>query len=191
MTGRARRPLLFLDVDGPLIPFGGDEYPTYPMDPELPEAVANPLLARVDPAHGPRLSGLPCELVWATAWTADANSHIAPRLGLPELAVVYWPEASDRDDRDEREGLHWKTRALVAWASGRPFVWVDDELTDTDRRWVARHHRGAALLHGVDSRSGLTEADFATVDAWLRTTGHGPGHGSGHGLDHGSTRRAS
>ncbi|NJP44596.1 hypothetical protein [Actinacidiphila epipremni] len=51
MTGAARRPLLFLDVDGPLIPFGAtreqlpDGYPTY-----VPQgAGANPLLARVDP----------------------------------------------------------------------------------------------------------------------------------------------
>jgi hypothetical protein len=54
----------------------------------VPEA--NPLLARLDPEHGRRLSALPCELVWATTWMADANSEIAPRIGLPELPVVVW-----------------------------------------------------------------------------------------------------
>lgn len=49
----------------------------------------------------------------------------------------------------------------------RPFVWMDDEPTDLDRAWVATHHRGAALLHQVNSTTGLTPADLATVDSWL------------------------
>ncbi|MEU9895121.1 hypothetical protein ACIBCS_03055 [Streptomyces phaeochromogenes] len=31
------------------------------------------------------LMALPCELVWATTWMAEANETVAPRLGLPEL----------------------------------------------------------------------------------------------------------
>lgn len=108
---------------------------------------------------------LPCDLVWATTWMSDANECIAPWLGLPELPVVDWPEPSDEDGRD---GLHWKTRALLDRAAGRPFVWVDDEITDADRAWVAEHHRGRALLYRVDPRIGLTDEDFTTVDAWLR-----------------------
>ncbi|MEV0536140.1 HAD domain-containing protein [Kitasatospora sp. NPDC050463] len=170
MTGSVRRPLLFLDVDGPLIPFGGaaQEYPTGATDPEPLDAAANPLLARINPEHGRRLAALPCELVWATTWMADANECIAPRIGLPQLAVVAWPEPSDSDDQDERRGLHWKTRALVAWAAGRPFVWVDDEVTAVDRAWVAANHQGPALLHRVDPRLGLTDGDFAAIESWLR-----------------------
>jgi len=169
----AERPLLFLDVDGPLIPFGAsrqqypDGYPTYRTGPEPQGTDAHPLLPRINPEHGLRLTSLPCDLVWATTWTADANECIAPRLGLPELAVVTWPEASDQEDQDERDGLHWKTRTLVAWAAGRSFIWVDDEITDTDRAWVAAHHRGRALLHRVDPRHGLTDADFAALREWL------------------------
>ena len=40
------------------------------------------------------------------------------------------------DERDERIGLHYKTRALIEWAAERPFAWVDDEITDVDREWV-------------------------------------------------------
>lgn len=156
------RPLLFLDVDGPLIPFGAARYPTFGTS-----AVDNPLLTRVDPAHGPRLAALPCEVVWATTWMTEANDAVAPRLGLPALAVVVWPEPSEADERDERAGLHWKTRALVDWAAGRSFAWVDDELTDVDRAWVAVHHPGHALLHRVDARVGLTEADFVALEEWL------------------------
>ncbi|MEU0935436.1 HAD domain-containing protein [Embleya sp. NPDC005971] len=167
MSVPMQRPLLFLDVDGPLLPFGAAEYPDHGADPEACDADANPLLARLDPGHGLRLSRLPCDLVWATAWMEEANTHIAPRLGLPALDVVVWPEQTEVDDRDERAGLHWKTRALVGRAGGRAFVWVDDEITDVDRAWVAVHHEGAALLHRVDPRRGLTDDDFAAVAAWL------------------------
>ncbi|MFF9909209.1 HAD domain-containing protein [Streptomyces sp. NPDC013457] len=168
MTGPGR-PLLFLDVDGPLIPFGGPPRvcPAYEDGPALREAGANPLLARIDPSHGRRLAALPCTLVWATTWMDDANDAVAPRLGLPPLPVVEWPEPSVEDECAERNGLHWKTRALVHWAAGRPFVWVDDEIGDRDRAWVAAHHQGDALLHRVDPRRGLTEADFAVLDGWL------------------------
>lgn len=170
VTGSVRLPLLFLDVDGPLIPFGADpqEYPTYATGPNLHEADANPLLTRINPQHGAKLSALPCEVVWATTWMDEANECIAPLLGLQQLAVVIWPEPSDVDELDEHDGLHWKTRALVEWAAGRPFVWVDDEVTDTDRSWVAAHHRGQALLHRVDARLGLTDGDYAALSSWLR-----------------------
>lgn len=170
VTGSVRRSLLFLDVDGPLIPFGAASrlYPTYTTGPQPLGAETNPLLNRISPEHGPRLEALPCEVVWATTWMADANECIAPRIGLPQLDVVIWPEPSGIDDQDERNGLHWKTRTLVERAAGRPFVWVDDEVTDTDRAWVAAHHQGHALLHRVDPRHGLTDSDYTALDSWLR-----------------------
>ncbi|GAB3660070.1 HAD domain-containing protein [Actinocorallia lasiicapitis] len=165
MTGTAHHPLLFLDVDGPLIPFGASQhYPTYRTS---AHDDANPLLARINPAHGPRLLALSCELVWATTWMADANECISPRLGLPQLEVMTWPEPSAAD---ERHGLHWKTRALADRAAGRPFIWIDDEITPTDRAWVSAHHPAPALLHRIDPRQGLTDTDYTTLTQWL----HGP-----------------
>ncbi|MFF9899926.1 hypothetical protein [Streptomyces longispororuber] len=163
-------PLLFLDVDGPLIPFGATQeqlpggYPTYGTGRTAPAAGTNPLITRINPALGARLRALPCTLVWASTWGQDANDCVAPWLGLPELPLLEWPDTAD----EQADGLHWKTRALVEWAGGRSFGWVDDEILDRDRAWVAAHHPGEALLHHVDPRYGLRDHDFVALDRWLR-----------------------
>ncbi|MFJ9604847.1 HAD domain-containing protein [Kitasatospora sp. NPDC101176] len=165
-------PLLFLDVDGPLVPFGPPPpggHRTYrsPNAAATPAPDANPLLARADPALGPLLLDLPCELVWATTWRSDANDCLSPWLGLPRLPWVDWPDTDD-DEPAGPPGLHWKTRTLLARAAGRPFVWVDDEITATDRHWVAAHSPARTLLHRVDPQRGLTAADFTVLSVWLR-----------------------
>jgi hypothetical protein len=89
-------------------------------------------------ADGRKLLGLGRELVWATTWMADANELLAPRLGLPPLPAVDFPD----DDEFPARGLRWKTKSLTHWAGG-PFVWPD-EISDADRRCVRMHHQGAA-----------------------------------------------
>ncbi|WP_207921291.1 hypothetical protein [Micromonospora sp. KC721] len=106
----------------------------------------------------------------------QSGCTIAPRIGLPQLPVVIWPEPSNNDEQDERNGLHWKTRALVDWADGRPFAWIDDEITDIDRTWVSAHHPGHALLHRVHPRQGLTDADYTAVTDWLHQPRDTPPH---------------
>ncbi|MET8825770.1 HAD domain-containing protein [Streptomyces sp. NPDC004610] len=165
------RPLLFLDVDGTLLPFGGPgPYPVYESGGTDP--AAHPLLTRIDPALGHRLRALDCVLVWATTWLDDANEVISPWLGLPPLPLLDWPEGEEEREGEEAEagsggGVHWKTRPLVAHAAGRAFVWLDDEITAADRAWVRAHHPGPALLHRVDHRRALTESDFTAVREWL------------------------
>lgn len=133
------RPLLLLDVDGPLNPFrslsaGLRGYTSHRMRPDVWLSYRDPdsrkarrgARVRLHPSHGARLQALPFELTWATAWTHQANTMIAPHIGLPgDLPVIDWPELFARDP----EGLSWKTRPLVEWAAGRPFAWVDDMIT--------------------------------------------------------------
>ncbi|MFE5212860.1 HAD domain-containing protein [Streptomyces sp. NPDC056600] len=159
-------PVLFLDVDGPLLPFGGARPAPSAAD------TGNPLLSRLEPGLGPRLLSLGCDLVWATTWQDEANEVLAPRLGLPALPVVRWPEDPEGPDASGTpRGLHWKTPALVARADGRPFVWVDDEIGPVDRLWVEGVHPAPALLQRVDPRRGLTGEDFAALAAFVAGLG--------------------
>ncbi|MQY12439.1 hypothetical protein SRB5_25730 [Streptomyces sp. RB5] len=159
------RPVLLLDVDGPLNPFAAKRhrrprgYTTHRFPvPEVPK----PLRVWLRPEHGPRLLALPYDLVWATTWMHDANTHIGPVLGLPTLPVIEWPELHTV----ELDGLQWKTRHILRWAAGRPFAWVDDEITAREQRFFAAHHEGPALAHFVDPRRGLVDEDFAALAAW-------------------------
>jgi hypothetical protein len=167
MAGRVDRPLVFLDVDGPLIPFRARPVRRRPRSRDgygsSHEASGNPLLDRLDPADGRRLRELGGELVWATTWMAEANEVVSAALGLPELPVVDFPDADDEPER----GLHWKTTFLTRWAAGRSFVWIDDETTEADRRWVRSNHPGRALVHRVDPLVGLTDTDFSAIRRWL------------------------
>ncbi|MFI1764826.1 hypothetical protein ACH41H_22615 [Streptomyces sp. NPDC020800] len=158
------RPLLFLDVDGPLNPYAAQPE-RRPEGYTTIRASVRPDSGRLlrvwlNPSHGPALLSLGYDLCWATTWMAEANRWIAPVVGLPELPYVDFGAALFAERPD---GVHWKTEAIVRHAAGRPFAWVDDEQGPADSAYVAAHHPGPALLHHVDPRTGLRSEDFSAL----------------------------
>lgn len=150
----------------------------------------------LNPGHGAMLLSLAdvFELHWATAWEDLANLVVAPIIGLPDLPVINWGDyplvnkplavlppyaetltARAGGNRRSVELLHWKTRPIAAYtaalgddAGGRAFVWMDDEVTDVDRHHLGRiPSLGPHLLHRIDPRIGMTDADIALMREWV------------------------
>lgn len=154
------RPLLLVDVDGPLNPFAAK--PT-----RRPEGYTTHRLHQyrvwLNPDHGPMLLGFAerhrMELAWCTTWEHDANTMIGPRIGLPELPVVEFGFTATR----------WKFGAVLDFAGDRPVAWLDDDFAEfpefRDEFLAARGDR-PTLLHHVSPRIGLTQADLDAVAQW-------------------------
>ncbi|WP_328870519.1 hypothetical protein OHT76_10635 [Streptomyces sp. NBC_00287] len=159
------RPLLFLDVDGPLNPWAAqpERRPEGYTTLRVALHPGRPLRVWLNPSHGPALLALDYDLCWATTWMDAANRWIAPVVGLPELPYVDFGTGLFAERPD---GVHWKTAAIVEYAKGRPFAWVDDEQSEADERYVAENHPAPALLLHVNPRIGMREPDFRALEEW-------------------------
>lgn len=159
----ASLPLLLLDVDGVLNPFAApvcpDGYTEHDMFPgEEP--------VRLCAAHGAWLRELASrfELVWATAWGAEANRLLCPLLQLPSLPVIGFPPIPFHPGE--------KLPPIIRYAGSRPLAWIDDTITPAGHAWAAQ--RGIpTLLIDTDPAEGLTRA---VIDRAMRWAGELPAH---------------
>lgn len=173
----AGRPLLLLDVDGPLNPYAASNS-TLPVGYRKAGLASGYSQSRVrlNRAHGPMLwrfaeeQGL--ELAWATMWGPwAANQMIGFYLGLPELDGV----AFDSLDMDfvREHGREWKFGYVEHWAAGRSLAWFDDEFQmehEFRDRFLDRRERAGAstLLVDVSPSTGLTSEHFEQVADWVK-----------------------
>jgi hypothetical protein len=179
------RPLLGLDVDGPLYPWDNKNH-------RRPTGFVSYRLTRhgfytgrdfhrykgkrvwLNPEHGPMLTSLAeragLEMIWLTSWEHDANAHIGPAIGLPPLPVVEFP--GNQVDGWARNG--WKWDNVLHATEGRPLAWIDDDFeepwnkTNRDRFLDARGDT-PTLLHPINPKTGLTDDDMTTIGRWAAT----------------------
>lgn len=204
-NGGDREVLVYLDVDGPLNPYAAKAtrrplgYETHRLLPEshvrqsvemgTPRERVKPLRVWLNPDHGQLLRGMVRELaaagvrarlVWATTWEHEANTMIAPLIGLGtgvdgveagDLEVLEWDKSRHKRWTATADGpLYFKTPEILVHAAGRPFAWLDDEIGRADRLLVERERPGSgdSLLLQIDPRLGLKRADLNTVADWAR-----------------------
>jgi hypothetical protein len=155
------RPLLLLDVDGPLNPFRATKPEGYTKH-RLP-AAGQTFEVWLNHGHGAMLLDFAqrhgFELAWCTTWEHDANAHIGPHIGLPKLPVIEFGFTA----------TEWKFNAVLEYATGRPVAWLDDDfrLFPAEREWFEQQ-RGdlPTLLHLVSPSVGITADDLTAVGAW-------------------------
>lgn len=116
------------------------------------------------------------DVVWATTWQHHANTYFSPALGFPELPVAVVDNGSTF-----REPSDWKAAQLSGdprW-SGRPLLWVDDDIPPG--RGIERTRRpkdrAITLSHRVASPwHGLVQWEVEDLNAWLALASTPEGH---------------
>jgi hypothetical protein len=133
------RPLLFLDVDGVLLPVGPGRPPGYE------PARAGPFPVFVSPALRAAAPALvdAFDVHWVTSWNHDANVEVGPLFGLPHLPVLELP------------GHYGKLEAVRTFAPDhRRMAWAEDRLEPEAWAWAEGRPSGT-LLVAPDRRRGL------------------------------------
>jgi len=158
------RPLLLLDVDGVLNPYGGECPAGYTEHVLFPEEI-EPVRVCVD--HGDWIAELAgvYEVVWATAWGEEANRLLAPLLGVPRMPVVPFPQVPFSADL--------KVPAIDALAGDRPAAWIDDMLGPAAYDWAARRVAPTLLLP-VDPLVGWNRQIVERALEWAVSAGRAP-----------------
>ena len=152
------RPIVLLDLDGVLSPFGAQARPDGYEEKVLFEGEAP---NRFCVAHGGWIRDLAAvaDVWWATAWGQNANDLFLPLLGVDPLPFVPFPHPLPFPPE-------LKVPAVDAVVGDRPAVWIDDNHTAAGRRWAAER-AAATLLVPVDPAIGWTRSDVDAVLNWI------------------------
>lgn len=151
------KPMLLVDVDGVLNPYGFDQSPSgftpYHFFPEDDYPVL------LTDTHGAWLCelGAVFDMVWASAWEEEANRFIAPLFGLSRWPTIPFPPIPF----DPAE----KVPAIDLFVGDRHCAWVEDRMTKEAFDWAVRR-TAPTLLIDVEPSIGLTREMVEQLLDW-------------------------
>jgi hypothetical protein len=157
------RPILLVDVDGVLNPYGFDAPPEGFQRFDVFSGEEPVLVSRM---HGRWLRelGAVFDLMWATSWNDDANRLLAPLLGIEALPVVSMPEPPFPPSA--------KVGLIAAAIGSSVAAWLDDQHGEAAQAW-ANARRDPTLLVGIEPAIGLRRNDVDRLLAWSAVAGRG------------------
>lgn len=189
MITNKHRGLLAVDVDGPLNPWRAKSW-------RRPDGFVSYRHTRdgrwytgkdfrrhkgtcvwLNPEHGRWLTELAeqCSLtlVWATTWLQEANTHVGPSIGLPQMPVIPFPANDLHEDGWLRTG-RWKWPGVATYAAGQPIAWLDDDFGEplfASARAEFERARGdtPTLLCDIPAARGLQPEHLEQVRTWAQT----------------------
>lgn len=152
------RPMLFLDVDGVLNPFG----PLCPAEFAEHDLFPGEEPVRVNPEHGTWITELlgTFDIIWATFWNEDANRLLVPLLHIDPLPVLAMPSAPSRPSA--------KVPLIASCAGKQPAAWIDDAHPAEARTW-SRARQAPTRLITTEPAVGLTRARVRQALGWARS----------------------
>jgi hypothetical protein len=174
------KPLLFMDVDDVLNLRSKHAYHEYLLHVDTAKLSSSPftnhfsgeyvdLTVRFDSRYPGWMSDLTesFEIVWATTWENAANLYLSELLGLGELGVVEFSKikATEQEVAD-LDVASWKWRGLLAYAHGRPFVFVDDQATALEKEHPVTHGSSPGVIAPY---YGLTEQHVKRLLSWAKS----------------------
>lgn len=167
------KPLLLVDVDGVLNP--NEAKPTrrpagyetyYKSYYDGFRGKQSRMRVWLNKEHGPMLTEWAAakgfELAWCTTWGEEANSWIAPKIGL----AASWPVI--QFDPFELSSIQaWKFPAVERFAEDRDLVWLDDDFKYfrhlRDGFHLRRSRYANTAMWQIDPKVGLLEKDLESI----------------------------
>lgn len=168
------KPLLLMDIDGPLNPNAGQWVDHADQCARNGFAITTvgangQHKVRYGLDHGERLRALSRFYVpvWASAWNEDSDRLYGPLIGLTGLPHIEFPDGA-MEYSVGRE--HWKCyyiADLVKTVGAPGLLWFDDEVTVRDQKYLTDALPGVKVkVLRVPAHEGLREHHFEEITQW-------------------------
>jgi hypothetical protein len=145
---------LYLDIDGVLI-IDTDESPF--------ERVELNAIEKYAPEVATRLGQTGMNIVWVSTWGRQA-SHLSERIeAFREARILPLLPREVNPNKTTRKMLTIIGEQEVA---PTPFAWVDDDITEDERRTIDRRISVPKLLIKPDKRVGLTDEHLQQIEVF-------------------------